>query len=131
MATILVVEDNPAVSNLLSRVLERAGYTVLTSTDGIDGLEATRRSRPDLVVLDLALPGLDGWSVVRQLKANRHTAHIPVLGVSGWISDNAYERARKAGCDGFIEKPFDLAQLLAQVAALIKQRRCVNGSCPA
>jgi CheY-like chemotaxis protein len=107
MARILVVEDSPDIRALVRMLLEAGGHEVSTANDGRDGVEAARRSRPDLVLMDLSLPVLSGWEAVREIKADPATAAIPVLAVTAHAMQGDRERALAAGCDGFIAKPID------------------------
>ena len=113
---VLVVEDNPDVCDVLIRTLRRAGHTVGSANNGADAVVLAQEQRPDIILMDLVLPMIDGLVATRRLKADARTAHIPVLALTArGLADEA--RARAAGCDGFITKPFGREDLLAQVAA--------------
>jgi CheY-like chemotaxis protein len=106
-ARILVVEDSPDIRVLIQMLLETAGHEVLTASDGQAGVEAAKRERPDLVLMDLSLPVLSGWEATRAIKESPETASIPVVAVTAHAMHGDRERAIAAGCDGFIAKPID------------------------
>jgi len=113
---VLVVEDDPAVCDVLTRMLRRAGHTVRSASNGADAVILAQEQRPDIILMDLVLPMIDGLLATRRLKADARTAYIPVLALTArGLADEA--RARAAGCDGFITKPCAMEHLLAQVAA--------------
>jgi two-component system cell cycle response regulator DivK len=114
---ILVVEDDPDVCDVLLRILRRAGHTVRSASNGADAVILAQEQRPDIILMDLVLPMMDGLVATRRLKADARTAHIPVLALTGRGLANDATLARGAGCDGFITKPFALEHLLAQVTA--------------
>jgi two-component system cell cycle response regulator DivK len=115
-ATILLVEDNELNRDMLSRRLERRGYTVLIAVDGVEGMEAAKRDRPDLILMDMSLPILDGWEATRQLKADPETRDIPIIGLSAHAMSGDTEKALEAGCDDYDTKPVDLARLLEKIS---------------
>jgi two-component system cell cycle response regulator DivK len=119
VATILLVEDNEMNRDMLSRRLERRGYAVIMAVDGEDGVARATADRPDLVVMDMSLPGIDGWEATRQLKAAPETSAIPVLALTAHAMAGDRERAFQAGCDDFDTKPVDLPRLLDKIAALL------------
>ncbi|MDQ1518149.1 MAG: two-component system, cell cycle response regulator DivK [Actinomycetota bacterium] len=119
MATILLVEDNEMNRDMLSRRLERRGYEVIVAVDGEDGVARAAADRPDLVVMDMSLPGIDGWEATRQLKAAPETSAIPVLALTAHAMAGDRELAFQAGCDDFDTKPVDLPRLLEKIAALL------------
>jgi len=119
MATILLVEDNEMNRDMLSRRLERRGYDVIVAVDGEDGVARAAADRPDLVVMDMSLPGIDGWEATRQLKAAAETSAIPVLALTAHAMAGDRERAVAAGCDEFDTKPVDFPRLLEKIAALL------------
>jgi CheY-like chemotaxis protein len=118
MARILIVEDNEMNLDMLSRRLERQGHTTLSATDGRTGIDAAEREQPDLILMDLSLPGMDGWEATRLLKAEEATRHIPVIALTAHAMEGDRERALAVGCDDFATKPVDLPELLAQITAL-------------
>jgi CheY-like chemotaxis protein len=119
MARILLVEDNEMNRDMLSRRLERRGYEVIVAVDGEEGVARARTDAPDLVIMDMSLPVLDGWEATRQLKATAATASIPVIALTAHVMSGDRERALEAGCDDFDTKPIDLPRLLSKVEALL------------
>src|SRR6478736_1746670 len=107
MARILLVEDNEMNRDMLSRRLERRGYGVLIATDGAQGIAVAQQERPDLILMDMSLPILDGWEATRQLKQAPDTRHIPVIALTAHAMTSDEERARQAGCDDFDTKPIE------------------------
>ena len=114
--TVLVVEDNPLNRELVVDLLEGAGYTVLQADEGVGLLERVRAGQPGLILLDLQLPGEDGVTLARQLKADPATREIPVLAMTAYARLEDQERAMAAGCDGYLRKPIDTQALLQTVA---------------
>jgi CheY-like chemotaxis protein len=119
MAKILLVEDNEMNRDMLSRRLQRRGYEVLTAVDGESGLAMTRSAAPALVLMDMSLPGIDGWEATRQLKADPATQTIPVIALTAHAMAGDREKALAAGCDDFDIKPIDLDRLLGKIEALL------------
>jgi CheY-like chemotaxis protein len=119
MPKILLVEDNAMNRDMLSRRLERKGYQVVLAPDGQSGLEMTRAQAPDLILMDMGLPDLDGWEVTRRLKADPATRHVPVIALTAHATSSDREEALEAGCDDFDTKPIDLPHLLAKIEALL------------
>src|SRR5919197_6514932 len=119
MAKILLVEDNEMNRDMLSRRLERRGYEVIVAVDGEDGVARAKADGPDLVVMDLSLPGIDGWEATRQLKAADETKAIPVLALTAHAMAGDREKALEAGCDDFDTKPVDLPRLVDKIDALL------------
>ena len=120
MTRILVVEDNDLNRDVLSRRLTRQGYDVLAAANGQDGLDLARRERPDLVLLDLGMPEIDGWECARQLKRAHGTASIPIIALTAHAMLGDRERALAAGCDDFDTKPIDFAALLKRIDRLLQ-----------
>ena len=119
MAKILLVEDNEMNRDMLSRRLERRGYVVIVAVDGEEGVARARADGPDLVVMDLSLPGIDGWEATRQLKAAEETRSIPVLALTAHAMAGDREKALAAGCDDFDTKPVDLPRLVGKLERLL------------
>lgn len=117
MPKILLVEDNEMNRDMLSRRLERKGHTVVCAVDGAEGVAKAASERPDLILMDMSLPVLDGWSATRQLKADAHTAGIPVIALTAHAMASDEEKARAAGCDDFDTKPIELPRLLDKIQA--------------
>lgn len=118
---VLVVEDNDEIRDLLCLVLEEEGHRVLTASDGARALEVARADRPDLITLDLALPGKDGWEVLRELQDQEDTRNIPVLIISAYTRE--MEASLRERASGLIPKPFYITQVATEVSALLKQKR--------
>ena len=119
MPRILYVEDNDDNIYMLQNRLKRQGFDVLIARDGASGVETARAERPDLVLMDLGLPVLDGWEATRLLKANPATCDIPVIALSAHAMSGDRALALEAGCDDYDAKPVDLARLLGKIAALL------------
>ena len=120
MPKILLVEDNEMNRDMLSRRLERRGYDVVIATDGLEGVSAAQVHRPDIVLMDMSLPGLDGWEATRKLKAAAETARVPVIALTAHAMSGDREKAMAAGCDDFDTKPIDFVRLLGKIEALLK-----------
>ena len=119
MAKILLVEDNEMNRDMLSRRLERRGYLVVIAEDGATGVTKAKSETPDLILMDMSLPGLDGWEATRQIKAAPETRGIPVIALTAHAMSGDREKAIAAGCDDFDTKPVDLARLLEKIEALL------------
>jgi two-component system, cell cycle response regulator DivK len=119
MATILVVEDNEPSRDVLSRRLERRGYRVLLAADGQQAVSNARAAMPDLILMDLGLPGIDGWEATRLLKADATTRHIPIIVLSAHAMTNDREMALAAGGDEFDTKPVRFEKLLVKITSLL------------
>jgi two-component system cell cycle response regulator DivK len=117
---ILLVEDNEMNRDMLSRRLERRGYEVIVAVDGEEGVARAKADAPDLVVMDLSLPGIDGWEATRQLKAADETRSIPVLALTAHAMAGDREKALAAGCDDFDTKPVDLPRLVGKIEDLLR-----------
>lgn len=115
---ILLVEDNEMNRDMLSRRLARRGHTVVMAMDGWMAVEATLRELPDLVLMDMGLPVLDGWEAARRIKADARTASIPVIALTAHAMEEDRQRALAAGCDDFDTKPVDMERLVGKIAAL-------------
>jgi CheY-like chemotaxis protein len=116
---ILYVEDIEENVYVLQARLKRAGYAVLVAADGREGVAVAKEKQPDLILMDLGLPVLDGWEATRQLKAAPETRHIPVIALSAHAMEGERERALAAGCDDFDTKPIDFPRLLEKMRALL------------
>jgi CheY-like chemotaxis protein len=119
MTTILIVEDNEMNRDMLSRRLERKGYKVLLAVDGETGLEVARANTPDLILMDMSLPVVDGWEATRRLKADDRLKHIPVIALTAHAMASDRDKALEAGCDDYDTKPIELPRLLAKMEALL------------
>jgi CheY-like chemotaxis protein len=119
MARILLVEDNEMNRDMLSRRLARRGYEVIMAVDGEQGVVMARSQAPALILMDMSLPGMDGWEATRRLKAEPETRGIPVIALTAHAMAGDREKAVAAGCDDFDTKPIDLARLLDKIEALL------------
>jgi CheY-like chemotaxis protein len=116
---ILYVEDNETNVYMLQRRLTRAGFTVVIAMDGEQGIAMARAERPDLILMDLSLPGVDGWEATRRLKASPDTQGIPVVALSAHAMTGDREKALAAGCDDYDTKPVELQRLLGKIRTLL------------
>lgn len=119
MPKILVVEDNEMNRDMLSRRLEKRGFEVIMAVDGAQGISVACRERPDLILMDMSLPVLDGWEATRQVKANPVTRTIPVIALTAHAMAEDKDKSLAAGCDDFDTKPVELPRLLAKIQALL------------
>lgn len=119
MTRVLYIEDNDDNIYMLSRWLERAGYNVVIARDGAEGVRIAREQVPDIIIMDLSLPELDGWSASTQLKSMKETAAIPILALSAHTLSTDRGKALAAGCDDFDSKPVETKRLLSKIAALL------------
>jgi len=122
MAKVLVVEDNPANMTLATFLLESVGHTVLKARDAETGVGLARSERPDLILMDIQLPGMDGMSATGILKADAETRDIPVIALTALAMKGDEERIRAAGCDGYIAKPLSYKDFLETIAREIDKR---------
>ena len=123
MAKILIVEDNDMNWDMLSRRLERRGYAVVRAVDGKESLTLARSETPDLVLMDMSLPVMDGWEATRLLKAEPATRAIPVIALTANAMADDRERVLAAGCDDYETKPIELPRLLTKIEALLAKPR--------
>ena len=119
---ILVVEDNPSVKRLVCYTLERQGYEVLSASNGVEGLRIARDEKLELLVLDVMLPGLDGFEVCHRLRADPQTAWLPILMLSGKAQDTDISIGLRLGADDYLPKPADPVEIIRRVANLLAQR---------
>jgi two-component system cell cycle response regulator DivK len=122
MAKLLLVEDNEMNRDMLSRRLVRRGYDVAIAINGAQGIEMARTETPDLVLMDLSLPVIDGWEATRRIKASDETRHLPVIGLTAHAMAGDREKALEAGCDDYDTKPIELDRLLKKVEALLQSK---------
>ena len=115
---VMLVEDHEEIWDFLSRRLRRRGHEVEVATDGQEGLDRIRADRPELVLLDMNLPSLDGWTVAQRLKEDAATKGIPIIALTAHAMSGDREKALAAGCDDYHPKPVDFSRLLDQMAAL-------------
>jgi CheY-like chemotaxis protein len=119
MPKILIVEDNEMNRDMLSRRLERRGFGVVMAEDGAQGVALARTERPDLILMDMSLPVMDGWTATRAIKDDAELAAIPVIALTAHAMDGDREKAMAAGCDDYDTKPIELPRLLEKVGKLI------------
>lgn len=122
MPKLLLVEDNEMNRDMLSRRLERRGYVVVMAVDGAAGVAMAESEKPDLILMDMSLPVLDGWEATRSLKANPSTALIPIIALTAHAMASDEEKARDAGCDDFDTKPIELPRLLEKITQQLARR---------
>ena len=119
MPRILLVEDNEMNRDMLSRRLERRGYEVVIAVDGELGIAMAKSEAPDLILMDMSLPVMDGWEATRALKASDETRHIPVIALTAHAMSTDRDKAMEAGCDDYDTKPIELPRLLSKMEALM------------
>jgi len=120
MAKILLVEDNEMNRDMLSRRLKRKGYEVLIAVDGAEGVSMGISEKPDLILMDMSLPIMDGWTATGELKANPDTKSIPIIALTAHAMSGDKEKAMAAGCDDYDTKPIELDRLLSKMALFLK-----------
>lgn len=123
MPRILLVEDNEMNRDMLSRRLQRKGYSVLIAVDGEQGLATAYSEMPDLILMDISLPFIDGYEVTRRVKANPRTKHIPVIALTAHALLTDREKALKAGCNDYDTKPVDFARLTEKIETLLVKEK--------
>ena len=119
MAKILIVEDNEMNRDMLSRRLIRRGYEIVMAVDGAEGIAAAKAENPDLVLMDMSLPVIDGWEATRRLKADPTTSAIPIIALTAHAMGEDREKALTAGCDDYDTKPVELGRLVGKIDALL------------
>ena len=122
MPKILLVEDNEMNRDMLSRRLEKRGYVLVMAVDGPQALEMARSETPDLILMDLSLPEMDGWEVARRLRADDATERIPIIALTAHAMAGDREKALEAGCNDYDIKPVDLPRLHEKIRALLERR---------
>ena len=130
MTKILLVEDNEMNRDMLSRRLERKGFQVVIAVDGAAGVEMVTSHTPDLVLMDMSLPVLDGWEATRRLKADPATRHVPVIALTAHAMSSDRGKALEAGCDDYDTKPIDLPRLLGKIEALLARGASIPEATP-
>lgn len=120
---VLYIEDNPANKLLVKRILESEGYIVLEAEDGLSGIEAARQGLPDLILMDINIPGMDGYEATTKLKSLEELSQIPIVAVTAKVMRGDRERALTAGCDGYIEKPIDIDRFPQQIEEYFKGKK--------
>ncbi len=122
MAKILVVEDNEDNRDMLIRRLQRRGFDVIVAVDGQEGVKLAHAGLPDLILMDMSLPILDGWTASSQIKSAPETRHIPIIGLSAHAMAGDAEKGLAAGCDDYDTKPVEFARLMEKIQALLQKR---------
>ncbi|MEX2124050.1 MAG: response regulator [Woeseia sp.] len=120
MAKILLVEDNEMNRDMLSRRLRRKGFEVLLATDGEDGVSQARSGAPDVILMDMSLPAMDGWTAAKLLKGEADTRNIPIIALTAHAMQGDRAKAMESGCDEYETKPVNLARLLSKIEALTR-----------
>ncbi|MGZ8210212.1 MAG: response regulator [Burkholderiales bacterium] len=126
MDTILLVEDHKEIWDFLSRRLKRRGYEVVVAEDGQAGLDKARAEAPSLILLDMNLPVMDGWTVAKALKSDEATRHIPIIALTAHAMAGDRDKALEAGCDDYHAKPVDFSQLLKQIDSALGARSATS-----
>jgi CheY-like chemotaxis protein len=121
MSKLLLVEDNEMNRDMFSRRLQRRGYEVVEAVDGEEGVNLARSEDPDLVLMDMNLPVVDGWEAARRLKADMETAAIPILALTAHAMSNDRDKALEAGCDDYDTKPIEFSRLLVKIEFLLNR----------
>ena len=120
MPRILLVEDNDMNRDMLSRRLIRSGYEVFLAVDGQQGADMALSEQPDLILMDMSLPVIDGWEATRRIKANDATRRIPIIALTAHAMAGDREKAMEVGCEDYDTKPVEMSRLLGKIAALLK-----------
>jgi two-component system cell cycle response regulator DivK len=121
-STILYIEDNPENRLLVKRVLEAEGYKIIEAETGMGGLTKAEKIKPDLILMDINLPELDGYELTRRLKQMKHLIGVPVVAMTANVMKGDREKTLAAGCDGYIQKPIDVDQLPVQIAHFLQAK---------
>lgn len=119
MTTILIVEDNEMNLDMLSRRLSRRGYQIITATDGEKGIELATFHLPDLILMDMSLPIINGWDATRKIKQHQSTNHIPIIALTAHAMESDRQEALTAGCDDYDTKPIEIERLLSKIEDLL------------
>jgi CheY-like chemotaxis protein len=123
MPKILLVEDNEMNRDMLSRRLEKRGYTLVIAVDGAAGVAQAKAEKPDLILMDMSLPVIDGWEATKQIRADPAVATTPVIALTAHAMASDREKCLAAGCDDFDTKPIELPRLLVKIEELLKKRQ--------
>jgi CheY-like chemotaxis protein len=121
MAKILLVEDNEMNLDMLKRRLSRKGYELLIAVDGAEGVELSRSHQPDIILMDMSLPVMDGWQATREIRNYPNTKHIPVIALTAHAMAGDREKCMAAGCDDYDTKPIEFPRLLEKIETLLKK----------
>jgi two-component system, cell cycle response regulator DivK len=122
MAKVLLVEDNEMNRDILFRRLSRRGYVVVFAVDGLQGVEMARSEKPDIILMDMSLPVLDGWEATRRVKSDDQIRNVPVIGLTAHAMSGDREKALEAGCDDYDTKPVELERLIEKIERLLRER---------
>ncbi|HEY9611040.1 response regulator [Allocoleopsis sp.] len=122
MSKILLVEDNEMNRDMLSRRLQRKGHDVLIALDGVQGVELAQSQKPDLILMDMSLPIMDGWQATQQLKAAPETSGIPIIALTAHAMAGDREKCLEVGCDDYDTKPIEFSRLLGKIQALLEKK---------
>jgi two-component system cell cycle response regulator DivK len=122
MAKLLLVEDNEMNRDMLSRRLERRGFQVVIATDGAQGIAMASSEKPDLILMDMSLPVVDGWDATRRLKGDPATKHIPIIAITSHAMEGDRRQALEAGCNDYDTKPVEIDRLLGKISALLPEK---------
>jgi CheY-like chemotaxis protein len=128
MPKVLLVEDNEMNRDMLSRRLIRRGYEVVFAVDGQQGIDMAASERPDIILMDLSLPVIDGWEATRRVKAQEATKHIPIIGLTAHAMTDDRDKAIGAGCDEYDTKPVELERLIGKMERLLGNHQAGGGS---
>jgi len=128
MKTILVVEDDADTRNIWSTILQHHGYTVFDAADGTQGILMAREQNPDLIVMNLSMPRLDGISTTVLLRNDPKTANIPIIACTGFVRDDGEDHAEEAGCNAYIEKPCEPSRLVAEIERFLGPAAVIAGA---
>ena len=120
MPTILVVEDNELNSDMLAQHLLNQGFEVLLAFDGLEGIEKAKANLPDLILMDMGLPTINGWTASKQLKSCQETSNIPIIALTAYAMSDDRDKALAAGCDEYETKPIEFPRLLGKIASLLQ-----------
>jgi CheY-like chemotaxis protein len=123
MAKVLLIEDNEMNRDMLFRRLSRRGYLVVSAVDGRQGVEMARSEMPDIILMDMSLPVVDGWEATRRVKSDAAMRHVPIIGLTAHAMSGDRERALEAGCDDYDTKPVEFARLIEKMERLLGERR--------
>lgn len=119
MATLLIVEDNEMNLDMLSRRLQRRGYEIITAMDGEKAIQLAIENTPDLILMDMGLPIIDGWEATEKIKQHQATAHIPIIALTAHVMEGERQQAMIAGCDDYDTKPIEIKRLLSKIETLL------------
>ena len=123
---ILVVEDNPENMRVMEMVLRRKDYILLKAIDGEEALDVATTEKPDLILMDIQIPKMDGLEVTRRLRKSRAFSHTPIIGITAYAMKGDREKVLESGCNAYLSKPFSIHELMAMIAEMLSQRQEVN-----